>query len=440
VAKGNTQTFSATVTGTNSPSQEVTWSVANKNSAGTGISGGGILTVASDETAASLTVRAASVVDGTKSGTAAVSVVSGTKDITGFSINGIAGGIDSDQKTVTVTLPNGTPVTSLSPQIAHNGAGIRPASGTARDFGSPVTYTVTAEDNSTAEWRARVELRPLDTIAKIDAYLGSLSGGGSAASPVPLPVQLNLPDADQGWAAQLSKIQEKGKYVALDLSACAMAGTEFDPGGANTGERRIVSLVLPAPAESIKAGEQISPTFKNFTVLKSLGGANVTAVGGYAFYNCGALSTVDLPAATGVGNWAFEDCDALETVNLPALTSVGTGNFAGCSVLATVNLPAAASIGDGAFIDCSALAALNIPAVTNIGADVFGNTGGQAAPSVSGSGDSASGTFSKNVTIRTTASPAGYGDTWQTNFRKAFGVSSGPYTVNINLGFQTITQ
>jgi hypothetical protein len=293
-----------------------------------------------------------------------------------------------------------------------------------------------------------------------------------------------------------------------------MAGTEFDPGAANTGENRIASLVLPAPAESIKAGKQISPTFKNFTVLKSFGGVNVTAVGASAFYNrrflatvdlpaatsignyafadCAALATVDLPAATGVGNYAFAgcaaletvnlpkaeivgyvafgncaalatvdlpaatgigiyafyNCAALETVNLPALTSVGTETFEGCSVLATVNLPAAASIGDGAFIDCVTLATLNIPAVTNVGVGAFLNTGGQAltitmgqaAPSVSGSGDSASSTFSKNVTIRTPASPAGYGDTWQTDFKKAFGVSSGSYTVDINLNFETITQ
>jgi hypothetical protein len=248
-----------------------------------------------------------------------------------------------------------------------------------------------------------------------------------------------------------------------------MAGTEFDPGAANTGENRIASLVLPAPAESIKAGTCISPAFRNFTALKGLGGANVTAVGDYAFYNCDALAAVSLPAATSVGvetfwncvalatvnlpaaasigDYTFRGCDALETVSLPAATSVGSGAFIGCRALAAVNLPAAASIGYGAFSSCYALATLNIHAVTNIGADVFEDprgqaltiTMGQAAPSVSEIGIKAFSTFSKDVTIRTPASPAGYSDTWQTNFKKAFGVGSGSYTVTINLGFETIT-
>jgi hypothetical protein len=492
VARGNTQTFSATVTGTGGPSQAVTWSVSNKNSAGTAISGGGLLTVASDETAASLTVRATSVADTTKYGTAEVTPVSGTKDITGFSIKGIEGAIKAGGRTVTVTFPYGTPVTSLSPLITHNGAGVSPASGAAQDFTNPVTYTVTAEDNSTAVWTVTVSLGPLDTIALIDTYLSGVSGGESAASPIPLPVALNLPDADQGWAVLLSKIQEKGKFVALDLSACAMAGTEFDPGGADTGERRIASLVLPAPATSVKAGTSGSPTFRNFTALKNVSGANVTAVGGLAFRDCAALATVNLPEATGIGSFAFYNCGALETVNLPkaaivgvfafqscaalatvslpAATGIGNYAFAYCAALATVDMPAAASIGNYAFYDCdalatlelpvaasigsrafascSALATLNIPAVTSVGVGAFLYTGGQAltitmgqaAPSVSASGDNASSTFSKNVTIRTPASPAGYGDTWQTNFRKAFGVSYGSYTVTINLNFETITQ
>jgi uncharacterized protein YjdB len=71
VAKGGTQRFSATVTGVNNPSQAVTWSVAG-GVTGTGISAEGVLTVAADESAASLTVTATSTVDTSKSGTATV--------------------------------------------------------------------------------------------------------------------------------------------------------------------------------------------------------------------------------------------------------------------------------------------------------------------------------------------------------------------------------
>jgi formylglycine-generating enzyme required for sulfatase activity len=72
VVKGGTQSFSATVTGTGSPAQTVTWAV--NGSTGTTINTGGVLTVAVGETVTSLTVTATSTVDTSKSGTATVTV------------------------------------------------------------------------------------------------------------------------------------------------------------------------------------------------------------------------------------------------------------------------------------------------------------------------------------------------------------------------------
>lgn len=74
VAKGGTQQFTATVTGTGNPSQLVQFEVS-----GTGdstISDTGLLTVAADETAKSLTVKATSFEDDSVSGTATVTVTS----------------------------------------------------------------------------------------------------------------------------------------------------------------------------------------------------------------------------------------------------------------------------------------------------------------------------------------------------------------------------
>jgi len=75
VAKGGTKTFTAAVTGTNSPAQTVTWSIVqtNKNSATT-INASGVLNVAAAETLTSLTVKATSTVDTSKSGTATVTI------------------------------------------------------------------------------------------------------------------------------------------------------------------------------------------------------------------------------------------------------------------------------------------------------------------------------------------------------------------------------
>ncbi len=72
VQKGTTKQFSATVEGTNNPSQNVTWSV--NSTSGSSISTSGLLTVVAGETAATLTVTATSTVDNTKSGMATVTV------------------------------------------------------------------------------------------------------------------------------------------------------------------------------------------------------------------------------------------------------------------------------------------------------------------------------------------------------------------------------
>jgi len=74
VAKGNTQQFTATVTGGNNPAQTVTWTLSGNASSGTGISSNGLLVVAINETASSLTVRATSTVDRSKTGTATVNL------------------------------------------------------------------------------------------------------------------------------------------------------------------------------------------------------------------------------------------------------------------------------------------------------------------------------------------------------------------------------
>lgn len=73
VEAGKTQQFTATVRGTGGVSKEVTWSVSGSN-AGTTISENGLLTVAADETAATLTVTATANGDSTKSGIATVTV------------------------------------------------------------------------------------------------------------------------------------------------------------------------------------------------------------------------------------------------------------------------------------------------------------------------------------------------------------------------------
>ena len=73
--------------------------------------------------------------------------------ITSFMVSDVNGIIDNSNNDVLATIPEGA-LTSLSPTITISaGATISPASGTPQDFSSPVTYTVTAQDGSTIDYR-----------------------------------------------------------------------------------------------------------------------------------------------------------------------------------------------------------------------------------------------------------------------------------------------
>lgn len=67
------------------------------------------------------------------------------------------GVIDEILHEISFVLPNGTDVTQLVPTIVvSEGATISPASGVAQDFTNPVTYTVTAQNGTTAEYTVLV--------------------------------------------------------------------------------------------------------------------------------------------------------------------------------------------------------------------------------------------------------------------------------------------
>ena len=74
----------------------------------------------------------------------------------GFAIDGHQAEIDEAAKTVTLVLPHGTALTSLTPTLTvSTGAGYTPEG--PKDFTSPVTYTITSEDKSaTAEYQVTV--------------------------------------------------------------------------------------------------------------------------------------------------------------------------------------------------------------------------------------------------------------------------------------------
>ncbi|MGS0528291.1 Ig-like domain-containing protein [Zobellia nedashkovskayae] len=75
---------------------------------------------------------------------------SSNKSIDSFVVDGVSGTVNGTD--ISLTLPFGTDVTALSPEIIITGLEVNPASGTPTDFNNDVVYTVTAEDNSTLDY------------------------------------------------------------------------------------------------------------------------------------------------------------------------------------------------------------------------------------------------------------------------------------------------
>ncbi|MBU2946338.1 PKD domain-containing protein, partial [Zobellia uliginosa] len=79
---------------------------------------------------------------------------SSNKSIDSFVVDGVSGTVNGTD--ISLTLPFGTDVTALSPEIEFFGQSVNPSSGTPTDFTNDVVYTVTAEDNSTLDYTVAV--------------------------------------------------------------------------------------------------------------------------------------------------------------------------------------------------------------------------------------------------------------------------------------------
>ena len=98
--------------------------------------------------------------------------------ITGFVINGTSGTISQSAGTIKITMPYGTDLTSLKPEITlQNAVSVSLASGTAVNLSSPVTYTVTAEDGKTKTYTVTATVAAQSTSDKLwEGMLDNVGG------------------------------------------------------------------------------------------------------------------------------------------------------------------------------------------------------------------------------------------------------------------------
>jgi uncharacterized repeat protein (TIGR02543 family) len=259
----------------------------------------------------------------------------------------------------------------------------------------PAAFPITVNRNVTLYAKWTVIVTTLTNITDVEDYLASVPY--SFDNPANLIINIDLgtmTETDSGWRQLLATINTKFKYVNLDLSACTMNGTLFNPDSSvSTGKNLIFSIVLPDVAESIASGTSSYSTFNNFTSLKSISGELVTSIddaafegctnlqnvnfplvtsiGRRAFFDCRSLQSVVSPGVTNIGKQAFYGCTGLQSVDFPLLTSIDEETFCDCTSLQSVSFPQAISIGDSAFNGCTSLQSVDFPLVTNLVNDVF---------------------------------------------------------------------
>ena len=156
----------------------------------------------------------------TKDYTVTVTVaLDSSKDITQFAILGVNGTIGED--TISVTVPYGTALTALTPTITATGESVSPASEVARDFSSPVTYVVTAEDASVKSYTVTVTVAPGSHVATLTSGTYTVSAGGTASESI---VDVSFGTSKDRFLAALTKGESHQTWNDMAISDPVVTG------------------------------------------------------------------------------------------------------------------------------------------------------------------------------------------------------------------------
>lgn len=233
----------------------------------------------------------------TRSYTVTVTVApASAKAITGFSFVSpvVTGTIDEAAHTVLLVVPGGTNLGALTPAITHTGSSASPASGTAQDFSSPSSYTVTAADGSTQTYTVTVKKLPW---AITDSIVGNLTytvtiagisatGGGIVADPGSSAVT----EAGLCWGTTANPTADSA-HVAASVTTGPFTAQMMGLSPQAT----IYVRAYAISAVGTGYGEEVS--FNSGRLFN-----NDAGVGGWVFYNDGtghgmAAATADLGPA-----------------------------------------------------------------------------------------------------------------------------------------------
>ena len=166
-------------------------------------------------------------------------ILSSLKSITGFSLKGlnpeVIGTINETDHTVSLSVPYGTDVTNIVPTITiSDKASINPNNNIAQNFTSPVTYTVTAEDNSIQNYVVTVTVAPnpipLPDIIPPSILSYTLNGtaGDITVNPLENPISLSMTASEKvNWTSiRIEKQDDTSVYKIFYSGSGCVDGTD----------------------------------------------------------------------------------------------------------------------------------------------------------------------------------------------------------------------
>lgn len=318
VAKGGTQQFTAAVAGSNNVIGTVNWTIDGNKSYGTKINRNGLLSVAADETAEKIIVRATSTWDITKYTKVTVTVEGNeTPQVTSVSVTPKTASVQAG-KTVQFkaqsNVQNGAPETVKWSVSGNKSSQTKVSS----------TGLLTVAANETA---SKLTVKAESTFDKTKYDVATVTVT-KAAKPVP----------------KKNSTHKVGTLYYKVTKSAAKNGTVTVT---KPGKKTYTSVTIPATVKingyDFKVTAIGSKAFyKNAKLKKVTVGNNVTKIGASAFASNGKLTTVTLgTGVTTIDSKAFYKDSKLKTVNIKSkkLKTVKKQAFKGIAGKAKVSVP-----------------------------------------------------------------------------------------------------
>ncbi len=259
-----------------------------------------------------------------------VSVAPGSaKALTAYSLAGIAGTINEAGKTISVAMPSGTSVTALIATFTSTAASVKVGAttqisgATANDFTSPVAYTVTAADSTTATYTVTV------TVA------------GAGPAPVPLGSAGNFVILAKSGVSTTGSTAVVGDIGLSPAAATFLTGFALSADATNTfstsslvtGKLYAANYAAPTPAYLTTAVSDMETAFTDaagrtlpdFTELGAGDISGLTLVPGLYKWGTGVLVTgVGVTLSGGANDvWIFQIAQDLTVSNSAIITLSG---------------------------------------------------------------------------------------------------------------------